>query len=130
MVASWEHIISTIKQVKLMHFHKTAFELELTALVLVPSTVPVVPAGPALTPASVVSSSKHAPSVLYIVAVDITSSPSVHLSFKLSLQEQEEVCAVHAPVREKGKDKVKATEEDDDDEDKATKKRHQEWRIL
>ncbi|KAG6860261.1 hypothetical protein C0995_013532 [Termitomyces sp. Mi166 len=49
----WEHAISTIEQIKLMHFEKMVIELELTAPIVVPTTV--MNSGP--TPVSTTSSS-------------------------------------------------------------------------
>ncbi|KAG6870737.1 hypothetical protein C0995_011056, partial [Termitomyces sp. Mi166 len=62
MVVSWEHAISTIEQIKLMHFEKMAIELELTAPIVAPKSV----VNPAPTPVSATSSIQHAPSVPYI----------------------------------------------------------------
>ncbi|KAG6881687.1 hypothetical protein C0995_001049 [Termitomyces sp. Mi166 len=73
MVVSWEHAISTIKQIKLMHFEKMAIELESS----MPTVAPQPIMNPAPTPVSTTSSIQHAPSLLS----------------ELSLQEQEEVCA-------------------------------------
>ncbi|KAG6886670.1 hypothetical protein C0995_006025 [Termitomyces sp. Mi166 len=99
-VVSWEHAISTIEQIKLMHFEKMAIELELS--------VPMVAPQPIVNP----------------------------LFSELSLQEQEEVCAISGAFlspqehssqwlvpRNKGKGKAKATEEDDNDEETAQKLR-------
>ncbi|KAG6892976.1 hypothetical protein C0995_001920 [Termitomyces sp. Mi166 len=83
-VMSWEHAISTIEQIKLMHFAKMAIELESTTPTVAPK--PVV--NPALTPVSPTSSIQHAPSVPYIAD---PSSPPMRLLSELSLQEQEEV---------------------------------------
>ncbi|KAG6894093.1 hypothetical protein C0995_015047, partial [Termitomyces sp. Mi166 len=61
-VVSWEHAISTIKQIKLMHFEKMAIELK--------SSVPTVALQPTVnpvpTPVSTTSSIQHTPSVPYI----------------------------------------------------------------
>ncbi|KAG6892609.1 hypothetical protein C0995_002930, partial [Termitomyces sp. Mi166 len=46
MVVSWEHTISTIEQIKLMHFEKMAIELKLS----VPTVVPQPIMNPAPTP--------------------------------------------------------------------------------
>ncbi|KAG6859708.1 hypothetical protein C0995_005229 [Termitomyces sp. Mi166 len=62
-VVSWEHAISTIEQIKLMHFEKMAIELELTA----PSAAPTTVVNLATTPVSASPSIQYAPSVLYIV---------------------------------------------------------------
>ncbi|KAG6869930.1 hypothetical protein C0995_016186 [Termitomyces sp. Mi166 len=86
MVVSWEHAISTIEQIKLMHFEKMMIELELT----VPSVAPTTVMNPAPTPVSASPSIQHAPSVPYIAN---PSSLPMHLHSELSLQEQEEVCA-------------------------------------
>ncbi|KAG6886869.1 hypothetical protein C0995_003717 [Termitomyces sp. Mi166 len=60
-VVSWEHAISTIEQIKLMHFKKMVIELELTVPIVAPKTVVnLVP-----TPVSATSSIQHAPSVPY-----------------------------------------------------------------
>ncbi|KAG6871160.1 hypothetical protein C0995_007652 [Termitomyces sp. Mi166 len=85
-VVSWEHAISTIKQIKLMHFEKMAIELE--------SSVPMVALQPIVnpvpTPVSTTSLIQCTPSVPYIA--DPSSLP-MHLLSELSLQEQEEVHA-------------------------------------
>ncbi|KAG6882213.1 hypothetical protein C0995_015414 [Termitomyces sp. Mi166 len=73
MVVSWEHAISTIEQIKLMHFEKMAIELESTAPTVVPKPVMNL----AQTPVSTTSSIQRAPSLLS----------------ELLLQEQEEVHA-------------------------------------
>ncbi|KAG6859671.1 hypothetical protein C0995_005867 [Termitomyces sp. Mi166 len=86
-VMSWEHAISTIEQIKLMHFEKMAIELEPTAPIVAPKTV----VNLAPTPVSATSSIQHTPSVPYIAD---PSSPPMHLHSELLLQEQEEVCAV------------------------------------
>ncbi|KAG6883146.1 hypothetical protein C0995_012821 [Termitomyces sp. Mi166 len=83
-VVSWEHAISTIEQIKLMHFEKMAIELE--------SSMPTVALQPVVnlapTPVSTTSSIQRAPLVPYIA--DPSSLP-MHLLSKLSLQKQEEV---------------------------------------
>ncbi|KAG6885084.1 hypothetical protein C0995_009597, partial [Termitomyces sp. Mi166 len=86
-VVLWEHAISTIEQIKLMHFEKMAIELKLTMPIVAPK--PVV--NPAPTPVSATSSIQHVPSVPYIAD---PSSPLMHLLSELLLQEQEEVHAV------------------------------------
>ncbi|KAG6899065.1 hypothetical protein C0995_007269, partial [Termitomyces sp. Mi166 len=106
-VVSWEHAISTIEQIRLMHFKKMVIELEPTAPVVAPRTV----VDPAPTPASATLLIQHVPSVPYIVD---PSSPPMHLHSELLLQEQEEVCH--------GKGKAKATEDDKDEEGEATQK--------
>ncbi|KAG6858866.1 hypothetical protein C0995_013327, partial [Termitomyces sp. Mi166 len=124
-VVSWEHAISTIEQIKLMHFEKMAIELESSVPMVVPK--PVV--DPALTSVSPTSSIQRAPSVPYIA--DPSSSP---MRMKLSLQEQEEVCAISGALlstqehssqwsapRNKGKGKAKAMEDDNDDKETAQK---------
>ncbi|KAG6870768.1 hypothetical protein C0995_010850 [Termitomyces sp. Mi166 len=83
---SWKHAISTIEQIKLMHFEKIAIELEPTVPIVAPKTVMT----PAPTPVSATSLIQRAPSIPYIAN---PSSPPMHLHSELSLQEQEEVCA-------------------------------------
>ncbi|KAG6859496.1 hypothetical protein C0995_007895, partial [Termitomyces sp. Mi166 len=83
---SWEHAISTIEQIKLMHFEKMVIELELTVPIVAPKTVMNL----APTPVSATLSIQRTPSIPYIVD---PSSPPMHLHSELSLQEQEEVCA-------------------------------------
>ncbi|KAG6898965.1 hypothetical protein C0995_007584 [Termitomyces sp. Mi166 len=104
-VVSWEHAISTIEQIKLMHFEKMVMELK--------SSVPMVALQPIVNPApmpvSTTSSIQRMPSVPYIAD---PSSPPMCLLSELSLQEQEE-----------GKGKAKATEDDDNDEETAQKLR-------
>ncbi|KAG6886369.1 hypothetical protein C0995_008320 [Termitomyces sp. Mi166 len=126
---SWEHAISTIEQIKLMHFEKMAIELELT----VPTVVPQPIVNPAPTPVSASLSIQHAPSVPYIVD---PSSPPMHLLSELSLQEQEEVCATSGTLlltqkpssqwsapQNKGKGKAKAMEDNDDNKEATQKLR-------
>ncbi|KAG6886749.1 hypothetical protein C0995_005239 [Termitomyces sp. Mi166 len=97
-VVLWEHAISTIEQIKLMHFEKMVIELESTTLVVVPK--PVV--NPVPTPVSATSSIQRAPSVPYIA--DPSSPPIVVTS------------------RAGGsKGKAKAME-DDEEEEEATQK--------
>ncbi|KAG6899261.1 hypothetical protein C0995_006484, partial [Termitomyces sp. Mi166 len=55
VVVSWKHAISTIEQIKLMHFEKMAIELELT----VPSAAPKTVVNPAPTPVSASPSIQH-----------------------------------------------------------------------
>ncbi|KAG6859582.1 hypothetical protein C0995_006995, partial [Termitomyces sp. Mi166 len=114
-VVSWEHAISTIEQIKLMHFEKMAIELKSTA----PSVAPWPIMNLVPTPVSITSSIQHAPSVSYIVN---PSSPPMHLLSELSLQKQEEEHSSQwlAP-QNKGKGKAKVTEDDDNDK-KATQK--------
>ncbi|KAG6859711.1 hypothetical protein C0995_005190 [Termitomyces sp. Mi166 len=124
-VVSWEHAISTIEQIKLMHFEKMVIELELTA----PSAAPTTVMNPAPTPVSASLSIQHVPSIPYIA--DPSSLP-MHLHSELLLQEQEEVRATTLSLmqeppsrqsvpRNKGKGKAKAME-DDDDKEEATQK--------
>ncbi|KAG6859201.1 hypothetical protein C0995_010699 [Termitomyces sp. Mi166 len=63
MVVSWKHAISTIEQIKLMHFEKMVIELELTAPIVAPKTV----VNPAPTPVS---------ATLLIHAMLLTQEPS------------------------------------------------------
>ncbi|KAG6858816.1 hypothetical protein C0995_013721, partial [Termitomyces sp. Mi166 len=88
--------ISTIEQIKLMHFEKMAIELE--------STMPIVVPKPVMNPAP---------------------TPVSALLSELSLQEQEEVHAEppsqRSVPRNKGKGKAKAME-DDDNKEEATQK--------
>ncbi|KAG6870006.1 hypothetical protein C0995_015747, partial [Termitomyces sp. Mi166 len=83
-VVSWEHAISTIEQIKLMHFEKMVIELK--------SSVPTVALqpimNPAPTPVSTTLLIQCAPLVPYIAD---PSSLLMHLLSELSLQEQEEV---------------------------------------
>ncbi|KAG6870726.1 hypothetical protein C0995_011118 [Termitomyces sp. Mi166 len=94
-VVSWEHAISTIEQIKLMHFEKMAIELESS----VPTVAPQSVMNPAPMPVSTTSLIQRTPSVPYIAD---PSSP---------------------PMRNKGKGKAKAMENDDDDEEMAQKLR-------
>ncbi|KAG6870286.1 hypothetical protein C0995_014037, partial [Termitomyces sp. Mi166 len=95
MVVSWEHAISTIEQIKLMHFEKMAIELESS----VPTVAPQPIVNPAPTPVSTTSLIQHAPLVPYI------ADPSSPL------------------MRNKGKGKAKAMEDDNDNEEMAQKLR-------
>ncbi|KAG6859345.1 hypothetical protein C0995_009548 [Termitomyces sp. Mi166 len=97
-VVSWKHAISTIEQIKLMHFEKMAIELELTAPIVAPKTVVNLVA----TPVSTTSSIQHAPSIPYIA--DPFSLPIVVAS---------------RAGGSKGKAKVM---EDDEEEEEATQK--------
>ncbi|KAG6871137.1 hypothetical protein C0995_007852 [Termitomyces sp. Mi166 len=83
-VVSWEHAISTIEQIKLMHFKKMAIELELSMPMVV--LQPIMNLAP--TPVSTTLSIQRVPSVPYIAN---PSSLPMHLLSELSLQEQEEV---------------------------------------
>ncbi|KAG6870974.1 hypothetical protein C0995_009306, partial [Termitomyces sp. Mi166 len=129
MVVSWEHAISTIEQIKLMHFEKMAIELESSMPMVVPQPI----MNPAPTPVSTTSSIQHVPSVPYIAN---PSSLPMHLLSELLLQEQEEVRATLSAFllpqecssqwlapQNKGKGKAKATEDDDNDEETAQKLR-------
>ncbi|KAG6873398.1 hypothetical protein C0995_016209 [Termitomyces sp. Mi166 len=92
----------------LVPLHKMmAIELKLT----VPAMVPKASVAPAPTPISAALLIRHMPSISYVAE---PSGPPMHLYSELSLQEQEEVCAV------KSKEKAKVVEEDDDNEDEAT----------
>ncbi|KAG6895927.1 hypothetical protein C0995_012020 [Termitomyces sp. Mi166 len=93
-VVSWEHAISTIEQIKLMHFEKMAIELKPTAPVAAPMTV----VNPAPTP--------------------VSASPSIHSSTLLLMQEPPPWQSV---LHNKGKGKVKVMEDDDDEEEAAQK---------
>ncbi|KAG6898923.1 hypothetical protein C0995_007772 [Termitomyces sp. Mi166 len=105
---SWEHAISTIEQIKLMHFEKMAIELESTT----PTGGAKTRRGPgANTCLSYFVDSARALSSLYC-------RPFQSADAQLSLQEQEE-----SVPRNKGKGKAKATEDDDDDEETAQKLR-------
>ncbi|KAG6881021.1 hypothetical protein C0995_003348, partial [Termitomyces sp. Mi166 len=68
-VVLWEHAISTIEQIKLMHFEKMAIELESS----VPTVAPQPIVNPVPTPVSTTSSIQHASSVPYIA--DLSSPP-------------------------------------------------------
>ncbi|KAG6870742.1 hypothetical protein C0995_011039 [Termitomyces sp. Mi166 len=70
-VVSWEHTISTIEQIKLMHFEKMAIELELS----MPTVAPQPIVNPAPTPVSTTLSIQHAPLVPYIAD---PTSPLMH----------------------------------------------------
>ncbi|KAG6870932.1 hypothetical protein C0995_009600, partial [Termitomyces sp. Mi166 len=120
MVVSWEHAISTIEQIKLMHFEKMAIELKSS----MPTVAPQPIVNPAPTPVSTTSLIQRAPSVPYIAN---PSSPPMHLLSELSLQEQEEFWHLFVTTGTfflmVGKGKAKATEDDDDDEEAAQKLR-------
>ncbi|KAG6859460.1 hypothetical protein C0995_008305 [Termitomyces sp. Mi166 len=64
-VVSWEHAISTIEQIRLMHFEKMAIELKPTAPIVAPKTV----IDPAPTPASVTSSIQRMPLAFLIYPI-------------------------------------------------------------
>ncbi|KAG6859704.1 hypothetical protein C0995_005318 [Termitomyces sp. Mi166 len=89
---SWEHAISTIEQIKLMHFEKMVIELKSTALIMVPKPV----MNPAPIPVSATSSIQHVPSVPYIAN---PSSPPMHLLSELLLHEQEVTMDVDSAKR-------------------------------
>ncbi|KAG6857933.1 hypothetical protein C0995_004041, partial [Termitomyces sp. Mi166 len=109
----WEHAISTIEQIKLMHFEKMAIELESS----VPTVAPQPIMNPAPTPVSTTSLIQRAPSVSYIA--DPSSLP-MRMSTFLSPQE----CSSQWLVpQNKGKGKAKVMEDDDDDEETAQKLR-------
>ncbi|KAG6869478.1 hypothetical protein C0995_002841, partial [Termitomyces sp. Mi166 len=126
-VVSWEHAISTIEQIKLMHFEKMAIELK--------SSVPTVAPKPvmdlALTPVSPTSSIQHAPSVPYIAN---PSSPPMHSCRYKSrkkfmphnsgaLSSTQEHSSRRSAPQNNGKGKAKATEDDNDDEEATQKLR-------
>ncbi|KAG6859357.1 hypothetical protein C0995_009393 [Termitomyces sp. Mi166 len=116
-VVLWEHAISTIEQIKLMHFEKMVIELESS----VPTVAPQPIVNPAPMPVSTTLSIQRTPSLLS----------------ELLLQEQEEVCSAVSGAlllpqecssrwpapQNKGKGKAKAMEDDDDDEETAQKLR-------
>ncbi|KAG6893752.1 hypothetical protein C0995_016185, partial [Termitomyces sp. Mi166 len=106
MVVSWEHAISTIEQIKLMHFEKMAIELELSVPMVAPQ--PIVNLAP--TPVSTTSLIQRAPSVPYIAN---PSSPPMRMSAFSSPQEHS---SQRSAPQNKGKGKAKATEDDDNDE--------------
>ncbi|KAG6859016.1 hypothetical protein C0995_012213, partial [Termitomyces sp. Mi166 len=121
-VVLWEHAISTIEQIKLMHFEKMAIELESSVPTVAPQ--PIVNLAP--TPVSTTSSIQHVPLVPYIA--DHSSPPmrSCHYRSRKnsgalsSLQE----CSSQWPVpRNKGKGKAKAMEDDDNNKEMAQKLR-------
>ncbi|KAG6858481.1 hypothetical protein C0995_016271, partial [Termitomyces sp. Mi166 len=99
-VVSWEHAISTIEQIILMHFEKMVIELESSVPMVAPQ--PIVNLAP--TPVSTTSLIQRAPSVPYIAD---PSSPPMHLLSELSLH----------------KGKAKAMEDDNDEEETAQKLR-------
>ncbi|KAG6899774.1 hypothetical protein C0995_004948 [Termitomyces sp. Mi166 len=72
-VVSWKHAISTIEQIKLMHFEKMVIELEPTVPIVVPKSV----VNPAPTHVSATLSIQHAPFIPYIA--DPSSPPMHHL---------------------------------------------------
>ncbi|KAG6894466.1 hypothetical protein C0995_014286, partial [Termitomyces sp. Mi166 len=130
---SWKHAISTIEQIKLMHFEKMVIELE--------SSVPMVALQPivnlAPTPVSTTSSIQHAPSVPYIAD---PSSPPMHMSlprfsalatflivnFLASLRVVVTGAggsSCRSAPQNKGKGKAKATEDDNNDKKTAQKLR-------
>ncbi|KAG6871419.1 hypothetical protein C0995_004848 [Termitomyces sp. Mi166 len=109
-VVSWEHAISTIEQIKLMHFEKMVIELK--------STMPTVAPWP----------------IVNLAPTPVSTTSSIQCTPSLLLQEQEEVHAASGTLsltlerssqwlapQNKGKGKAKATE-DDDDEEEATQK--------
>ncbi|KAG6870920.1 hypothetical protein C0995_009650, partial [Termitomyces sp. Mi166 len=113
MVVLWEHAISTIEQIKLMHFEKMAIELESTVPTVAPK--PVVNLAP--TPVSATLSIQRAPSVPYIAN---PSSPPMRLLSELSLQEQEEFWRLVVDTRTFF---PMATEDDNNDEEATQKLR-------
>ncbi|KAG6859029.1 hypothetical protein C0995_012133 [Termitomyces sp. Mi166 len=70
---SWKHAISTIEQIKLMHFEKMAIELEPTVPFVAPTTV----MNPAPTPVSASPLIQRAPSDSYLAD---PSSPPMHMT--------------------------------------------------
>ncbi|KAG6881495.1 hypothetical protein C0995_001880 [Termitomyces sp. Mi166 len=122
MVVSWEHAISTIEQIKLMHFEKMAIELESS----VPTVAPQPIVNPVPTPVSTTLSIQHAPSVPYIADPSSPPMHSCHYRSKKNsgtLSSPQE-CSSQWPVpQNKGKGKAKAMEDDDDDEEMAQKLR-------
>ncbi|KAG6894091.1 hypothetical protein C0995_015052, partial [Termitomyces sp. Mi166 len=129
MVVSWEYAISTIEQIKLMHFEKMVIELKSS----VPTVAPQPIVNPAPTPVSTTLLIQRVPSVPYIAN---PSSPPMHLLSELLLQEQEEVRAILGTLlstqehssqwsapQNKGKGKAKAMEDDNDNEEATQKLR-------
>ncbi|KAG6895259.1 hypothetical protein C0995_012926, partial [Termitomyces sp. Mi166 len=122
MVVLWEHAISTIEQIKLMHFEKMAIELESSMPMVAPW--PIVNLAP--TPVSTTSSIQRAPSVPYIAD---PSSPPMHSCHYKSrknsgtLSSTQECSSQWSVPQNKGKGKAKATEDDDDDKETAQKLR-------
>ncbi|KAG6898950.1 hypothetical protein C0995_007655 [Termitomyces sp. Mi166 len=122
MVMLWEHAISTIEQIKLMHFEKMAIELE--------SSVPMVAlqpiVNPAPTPVSATSLIQRVPSVPYIA--DPSSLPMHSCRYRSKknsgafLSPQKHSSRWLAP-QNKGKGKAKVTEDDNDDKETAQKLR-------
>ncbi|KAG6870033.1 hypothetical protein C0995_015641, partial [Termitomyces sp. Mi166 len=142
MVVLWEHAISTIEQIKLMHFEKMAIELE--------SSVPMVALqpiiNPAPTPVSTTSSIQRAPSVPYIVnpsslpmcmslprfsalvtflSVDFLAFLRVVITGarRSTFLSPQECSSQWLVPQNKGKGKAKVMEDDDDDEETAQKLR-------
>ncbi|KAG6882938.1 hypothetical protein C0995_013417, partial [Termitomyces sp. Mi166 len=112
-VVSWEHAISTIKQIKLMHFEKMAIELK--------SSVPTVALQPTVnpvpTPVSTTSSIQHTPSVPYIA--DPSSLPIFSQSCRY--RSKKKFVPFLAPFCHHRN--VLPNEDDDDDEETAQKLR-------
>ncbi|KAG6859368.1 hypothetical protein C0995_009244 [Termitomyces sp. Mi166 len=101
-----EHAISTIEQIKLMHFEKMAIELEPTAPIVVPKTV----VNPVPTPVSATLSIQHTPFIPYIA--DTSRLPMLFIwSCRFKSRRKSMLC----------KGKAKAME-DDDKEEEATQK--------
>ncbi|KAG6899032.1 hypothetical protein C0995_007348 [Termitomyces sp. Mi166 len=92
-VMSWEHAISTIEQIKLMHFEKMAIELESSMPTVVPKPV-----------------------------VDLAPTP-VSPTFSGTLLSPQEHSFQWPAPRNKGKGKAKAMEDDDDNKETAQKLR-------
>ncbi|KAG6885516.1 hypothetical protein C0995_009253 [Termitomyces sp. Mi166 len=112
-VVSWKHAISTIEQIKLMHFEKMVIELELTVPIVVPKTV----VNLAPTPVSATSSIQHVPfHSLYTQSFQSTNASSFRV-----VASRAEGSSCHLAPHNKGKGKAKAME-DDKDKEEATQK--------
>ncbi|KAG6898442.1 hypothetical protein C0995_009729 [Termitomyces sp. Mi166 len=106
MVMSWEHTISTIEQIKLMHFEKMAIELE--------STVPTVALWPIVNPV---------PTPVSTTSL-IQRTPSEEVCAILGTLSLTQECSSQRSVpQNKGKGKAKVTEDDNNDKEATQKLR-------
>ncbi|KAG6871013.1 hypothetical protein C0995_009040 [Termitomyces sp. Mi166 len=121
-VVSWEHAISTIEQIKLMHFEKMVIELESTVPTVAPW--PIVNLAP--TPVSASPLIQRMPSIPYIVdPFSLLMHSCCYKSRRNSgtLLLTQEPSSRRLVPQNKGKGKAKAMEDDDNNEEATQKLR-------
>ncbi|KAG6858537.1 hypothetical protein C0995_015869, partial [Termitomyces sp. Mi166 len=101
----WEHAISTIEQIKLMHFEKMVIELE--------SSVPMVALQPVVNP----------PPTPLLSELSLQEQEEVHSAASGTLSLPQECSSQQPAPQNKGKGKAKVMEDDNDNEEMAQKLR-------